>query len=99
MCSSDLDNKIAWYVNSTALGVDDYSFNNFSIYPNPVKDILRINTDKTSYQIEVYNALGEPLILKKNVSQIVVSTLSQGIYFIKIKDEKGNYTTKKIMKE
>jgi len=97
--SSYYDNKIAWYVNSTALGVDDYSFNNFSIYPNPVKDILWINTDKTRYQIEIYNTIGELLILKKGVNQIAVSNLGIGIYLIKIKDEKGNCKTKKIMKE
>ena len=70
---------------------------NFSIYPNPSKDMLTINSNTQIGEIIISDVLGNTVYTKnvKNNEQTVdVSTLTSGVYFITV----GN-TTKKIIKE
>jgi len=68
--------------------------NNFILYPNPVKDVLFIDNkqDQEIISLTVYNTLGQIVLVypsTKNLSQIDVSNLSSGSYFIKIKSNHG----------
>lgn len=77
------------------LGVDDYSLENISIYPNPATDKLYINSSNTEvFEVTIINMLGKKLIeevVNANAS-IDVSHLSFGLYFMRFKDL--NYTYK-----
>lgn len=54
------------------------------IFPNPVDDILFINTNNDNLQnVSVYNSLGQ-LILENQRTSIDVSNLQNGIYFVKV---------------
>ncbi|MCC9061865.1 DUF7619 domain-containing protein [Flavobacterium piscisymbiosum] len=67
---------------------------NFIIYPNPVHDILFISKkqDQEIKSLNVYNTLGQIILSYPNanaLSQINVSNLPSGSYFIKIKSDNG----------
>jgi hypothetical protein len=71
----------------------------FELYPNPAHAYFTIKTENKINNIEVYNSIGQ--LQKINIGQskyIDISEWSPGIYFVRIKTDKG-YFTKKIMKE
>ncbi len=71
--------------------------NSLKIYPNPVKEILNIETEAKQFTVEIYNVLGKLVTKKVNTKQISVVDLPAGIYMLKFKTEKG-VITKKIIK-
>lgn len=95
--SSD-NRKIAWYENLGTLSVNQNNALEFSIYPNPTKDILKINSNINVSQIEIYNELGVLVLSILDNNNIDISTLSKGIYFIKVFDVNGNVSLKKVIK-
>nr|WP_315232397.1 T9SS type A sorting domain-containing protein [uncultured Flavobacterium sp.] len=82
------------------LGTQDFKFlNYFTLYPNPVNEILNIVTTKEIEvkSIAVYDILGQLVIALPNVksfSKIDVSNLKTGNYFIKINSDKGSSSMK-----
>ena len=44
-------------VTSSSLGLEDVAVSQFSFFPNPVNNILNINTDLTNYTVEIYTCL------------------------------------------
>ncbi|ARV09473.1 hypothetical protein BTO05_07405 [Winogradskyella sp. PC-19] len=70
-----------------SLSIDDFSLQNqFSVYPNPVKDKLYLvpNTNNESYLVSLYNVLGKRVFFKDNIDSIDVTQLKKGVYFLKI---------------
>ena len=61
--------------------------NNILIYPNPTNDLLNIQLKSTAeiFTIVVYNTLGEQVFISNNKTIIDISALSQGMYFINVK--------------
>lgn len=88
----------------TTLSNPDFEFSNyFSLYPNPVNDVLNINAkqDIELQSLEIYDILGQLVIAvpnAKSVSNIDVSKLRTGNYFIKVKSDKGSSSMKFIKK-
>ncbi|WP_298221666.1 T9SS type A sorting domain-containing protein [Flavobacterium sp.] len=78
----------------------DFDFEQyFKLYPNPVKDVLNIETKKTIEvtSINVYNTLGQLILVIPNAQQtktIDVSSLKTGNYFLKINSDKGTSSVK-----
>ena len=70
------------------------------VYPNPVKDELRIESNGlTIKSVEIFGLSGKTVYQSSNFSNpINVSVLSQGIYFLKIETEKG-VIARKFVKE
>ncbi|EIA07570.1 T9SS type A sorting domain-containing protein [Flavobacterium frigoris] len=86
------------------LGTSDFNFSTyFNIYPNPVNEILNINS-KHSIEVQsiaIYDILGQMVIVVPNansVSKIDVSKLATGKYFLKMNTEKGSSNMKFIKK-
>lgn len=88
------------------LNTPDFSYgtnnDNFILHPNPVKDVLNItsNENESITSIQVYNFLGQSLLdlkNKKTFSTIDVSSLDNGVYFVRINSTKGT-TTHKFLK-
>ncbi|ESU25328.1 internalin-related protein [Flavobacterium limnosediminis JC2902] len=83
-----------------ALSNQDFNFATyFMLYPNPVNDILNIETKQTIEvsSINIYNQLGQLVVVvpnAQNVSKVDVSNLASGNYFIKINSDKGTSNTK-----
>ena len=69
------------------LGVNNQSIEGLVIYPNPVANILSIDATTPISNVEIINVLGQVLVSKSSnstISNIDVSTLSKGTYFIKV---------------
>ncbi|MCO6173577.1 T9SS type A sorting domain-containing protein [Flavobacterium sp. NRK F10] len=69
----------------------------FTLYPNPVKDILNISSKNQTEikSVEIYNIIGQLVIVVPNaVQNIDVSSLESGTYFVKVNSEKGSGNTK-----
>ena len=83
-----------------ALSVQDFSFvNYFSLYPNPVSEVLNISKRDAIEisSIHIYNVLGQLMMVipnAKNTANIDVSNLTSGNYFLKINSDKGTSNTK-----
>ncbi|PHS67937.1 MAG: hypothetical protein COB12_01590 [Flavobacterium sp.] len=83
------------------LGTSDFSETVFTVYPNPVKNLLNINTSSTNYSVEIYTIQGQLITEIKNVSTaqtIDFSAYTTGIYFMRIVSENTSRTFK-IVKE
>ena len=96
--------RLAVTVSMKTLGTPDFEFSNyFTLYPNPVSDVLTIKTkqDAEIQSLEVYDILGQLVIAVPNakaVSTVDVSRLTTGSYFIKVKSNKGSSGVKFIKK-
>lgn len=72
-----------------------------SIYPNPAKDVVMINTDVLVNQVQVYTVAGIPVLNLYPVAKTVtlpIQRFAPGIYFVKVATDGGEYI-KKIYKE
>ncbi|MBP6429753.1 MAG: DUF1566 domain-containing protein [Bacteroidales bacterium] len=72
-----------------------------NIYPNPAHDILNINLNETSIEdaeISIYNIIGGLEYSQKfeilNNTNIDISNLMKGIYFLKVRTNNNVYTNK-----
>ncbi|WP_163409135.1 T9SS type A sorting domain-containing protein [Flavobacterium ajazii] len=84
-----------------ALSNDDFVLPNFKFYPNPVKNKLSLSNTDNIDEIEIFSVSGKSVLVKKinNVhSEIDLSNISTGVYFLKVKSE-GKIKTIKIIKE
>lgn len=73
-------------ITSTVLSIEDIIAKGFSYYPNPVKDILKMNANEPINQISVYSILGREIrtINKSNLNaEVDFSTLPSGTYFVR----------------
>ena len=79
-----------------ALSIDDNDLNNYVLSPNPANNKLTID-GVSDYDAKIFNNLGQFVMETTNTNTIDVSTLSKGIYFIKVSDG-INSSTKKFIK-
>lgn len=81
-----------------ALSTQDFDFGTyFTLYPNPTKDILNIQTkqDVVINSVEIYNQLGQIVMATTNVvNSVDVANLASGAYFVKVNTEKGSANAK-----
>ena len=79
-------------------GISDVSNNPMQIYPNPAQNEIFIKSDLQIEKIEIYSITGALLISEKFKGKISVSTLTQGIYLLKVYTDKG-VMIRKFLKE
>ena len=73
--------------------------NSFVIYPNPVKDAVKIQGNNIN-SISVYNSVGvlvERIEVRSNETEINMNGYNTGIYFVQVNSENGT-TTRKVVK-
>jgi len=78
-------------------GINEISNNSVSLFPNPVTNELTINNIRKNSIIAIYDLNGRLLInkiAKSPIEKIDVSSLSNGVYLIKVTDKKTNKTNK-----
>lgn len=81
------------------LGVDDEIVQSLNIYPTITKDYIYINgaINYGDINYAIYNTLGQEVLRSKAITSIDISTLSNGLYILKI--QVGNSSiSKKIIK-
>ncbi len=80
------------------LGVNQLLKPYFTIYPNPVSDIINIDTELKINSVQIFNVNGQLLKVEKSNDTINLQDLHQGIYYIQINSEEGLYV-EKILKQ
>ncbi|AWA30823.1 hypothetical protein HYN48_12445 [Flavobacterium magnum] len=73
----------------------------FSYYPNPVKNVLTLTNTKNITSVEVYNMIGQRLIVKNDnstTSKVDMSGLPNGSYVVKMTAD-GMTKTVKVLKQ
>ena len=96
----------------TCTGINNNTFSNenFNIYPNPTNNILNIKTQNMAsassaindYNIKITNTLGQliqTISLQQPTTQINVSELPGGIYFLQVFNAGNLVRTSKFVKE
>ncbi len=77
--------------------VQDEHKSEFTLYPNPSSGIVQINTTMATYELKVYNTLGELVIDRNTVKSIDLGEHENGVYYLVISDDKGTRVTKKLI--
>ncbi len=79
------------------LATNDFAENKFSVYPNPVKDILNIKSIASIDNVTVYDILGK-VVLQENPGKISpainMSGLTSGSYLVKVTIGNSSKTVK-----
>ena len=83
------------------LGVDDVNYkddSSLTLYPNPVNDVLNINSPLAIEKVEVFNLLGQRT-MTASTARINTADLAKGMYIIKVTQENDIISTKRFVKQ
>lgn len=96
-----LNNQIWEKINALTcnLSINDFNENRVGAYPNPVENILEINTNSKILNKSIYTIENKLIIeIKNNSKSLDFSNLQSGIYFLNVETVKGNEIIKIIKK-
>ena len=71
-------------------GTEDFNKIEFTLYPNPTKNKLFVESVEEILKINVYSQLGQLVIDKEFTNEIDVSSLVNGLYFVEVETSSGN---------
>lgn len=82
-------------------GVKQLSTLNITVHPTITKSLLTISSDEQLQSATVYSTTGKQLMVFPLSNNKIINTaqLAQGMYFLKVQNEKGEYQQFKIIKE
>lgn len=89
-------------IEESEMSVNDSALSDISIYPNPVKDVLNINSVKDIDKVEIYNVSGQKLYSQSfntDETNIDMSSLSSGAYMVRVFLTTGAIETFKVLKK
>lgn len=85
--------------NSCELGRPEFnSQGDFTLYPNPATEFIRINSESDVQKIEIYTMLGQLIKSVTGESEIKISDLNNGTYIISI-DSNNAKAVRKFIKQ
>jgi hypothetical protein len=79
----------------SSLNNESYAFNGLNYYPNPVKNNLTISNSSELTQVEITSVLGQTMMTKnlnELQTEIDLSNLENGVYFVKVKSDGAEKT-------
>lgn len=81
-----------------SLGLEDISANAIKMYPNPANGVVYFSTSvNDALTVSVFDLLGKQVMDAQNVqSQLNISSLNPGMYFVKM-TQGSNVSTKKLL--
>jgi len=89
-----------WVINNVAVsgtaGLNNLNTSSFSMYPNPVSNVLNIKGNVAN--VSITNAIGQNLI-NSDQNTIDTSSLRSGLYFVTVTDQEGTTSTRKLIKK
>ena len=92
-CGTSASSKKTVSVNCVRSSILD-----FNVWPNPAKDFITMNTFMMeNYQIEIFNTIGQLMLVERNKIEIDVTTLSSGVYIVRLFDTENYYTTRLVI--
>lgn len=86
------------FVVNTTLGISENNLKTINFYPNPVKDILYLESC-TASKVTIYSLIGQQLevkVINASAPNIDMSKYEKGIYLIALESENQSYTFKVI---
>lgn len=91
----------AVYLDDAVMSVSEVNNSNLTFYPNPVKDVLNLNSKSPIQNVSVYNLAGQKVISNSNLTnnQINVSSLNSGVYVFRVTLQNGKTETLKVVKK
>jgi hypothetical protein len=98
-------NNVVFYVVPTSTGINENTFSAAKIFPNPSTELITISLDQAIVNgtIELNDSNGKQLLIEKfngYVKQLYRGNLKAGIYFVQVKNEKGEvFQTRKVIFE
>jgi len=83
------------------LSTNEYALNETKIHPNPFTDKVTVDTNAQISQLVVYDVLGKEIFNSNSVAALedFSSSLSSGIYVIKLFDSENRSITRKLIKQ
>ena len=83
-----------------ALGVETLETALFNVYPNPAKSVINISSaSNEAFGVSVYDLLGKQVLRSENVkSQLNISSLNPGLYFVNMTQGSNSSTQKLLVK-
>lgn len=91
-----LDNIMIVPAGSTQ-GIDNIENNSVSVYPTPANNILTIEGDGI-HSVQMFDACGRTVLSRNNGGKVDISTLTSGIYVVRVTTNCG-VSVQKIIKE
>src|SRR5690606_41771838 len=88
-------------IEGQSLAVEEESLIDLSIYPNPVKEVLTLNTsgEVVGKIATVFDLNGKKILnVKLNNNSLDVSSTAPGMYMLRV-EAQGKITTRKFLKE
>ncbi|WP_333600304.1 T9SS-dependent choice-of-anchor J family protein [Flavobacterium sp.] len=98
-CGDEAVNRTRSVICFGTLGTPTFNNVGLKVYPNPVKDVLTISSDKNISKIQVVNVLGQEVMSKftdSTESLLDTSSLTAGTYLVKITSDNQIKTVKVI---
>ena len=94
-----VDFEIDVTINFVPDGVEENDAASISVYPNPAHDYIRIDTQSIApvQRVDIYNSTGQ-MVLSTTETEISVSTLPQGVYFISVFTENQKFVERIVIK-
>ena len=83
---------------TTTVGIENHLLNSISLYPNPAKEVINVQCTMNNVQVtalevfDVYGKLINTVSVIDNPTQINVSSLAAGMYFVRVTTEEGTVT-------
>jgi len=87
-------NWIEFDFTGNSMGTDDNEIDRIRLFPNPVSEILNINTKYQNFKIEIYDMIGKKIFNAENLNSINVRDYDDGVYLLKLSF--GNYSQSKL---
>ncbi len=87
--NGQFDSQFNYYINANYPSSIEENLDELSIYPNPADNLLNIQSSTQIQSVEILNIQGQLIIKEGNVNQINVSSLTNGVYMIRIATNNG----------
>ncbi len=88
---------------SGLLSLEENTVQNIKVYPNPVKDILNINSEVIITKACLTSVIGKSIFslenLKEGIQTINTSNLTNGVYFLKLESSDSTSKVFKLVKD
>jgi glucose/arabinose dehydrogenase len=98
---AEITEKITVYsVTTTAIESEADANATLRFYPNPVSNILTLESAEAITQLNIYTLSGEQVMIgNQSLTQIDISHLSEGMYMAKVITMSGDLITRKFVKQ
>ena len=88
---------VSYQENTSTLGVIDFGYSSFNVYPNPTSGAVFIDIDREVKEIKVLNSLGQEVFVSRE-RNFNIDHLTAGLYYVRILAEDGSIETQKLIK-